>query len=66
VKAAGRRDRTAALRDPAGHLPGWAGLRLADMDAGYATEWGDLAGLGGLRALMPHPSPAVQRSNGPS
>ena len=25
----------------------------ADLDAGQITEWGDLAGLPGLRALMP-------------
>ncbi len=39
--------------DPAAALPGWARLRLAELDNGYATEWGDLAGREGLRILMP-------------
>lgn len=39
--------------DPGAALPGWLRLRLAELDAGQITEWGDLAGLPGLRALMP-------------
>ncbi|WP_323019731.1 hypothetical protein [Pararhodobacter sp.] len=39
--------------DPAAGLPGWARARLQELDAGYATEWGDLAGIEGVRVLMP-------------
>ncbi|MFN4099627.1 MAG: hypothetical protein ACK4GT_07610, partial [Pararhodobacter sp.] len=37
AEAFGRRYGTAAAADPAETLPGWAQLRLADLDAGYAT-----------------------------
>lgn len=32
-------------------LPAWLRSRLAGLDQGYATEWGDLAGLKGVRTL---------------
>lgn len=47
-----RRYGRAVPRDAAAALPGWVRHRLAELDAGYVTEWGDIAGIEGLRALM--------------
>lgn len=55
AEAFARRYGAAAPRDPAAGLPAWARLRLAELDAGYATEWADLAAIDGVRALMPSP-----------
>ncbi|MCB1390731.1 MAG: hypothetical protein KDK12_16575 [Rhodobacteraceae bacterium] len=50
-----RRYGVSVPHDPAGALPGWVRVRLSQLDAGYATEWGDLASLDGVRVLMPPP-----------
>ena len=33
--------------------PAWLSRRLADLDAGYLTEWGDLSSQAGVQALQP-------------
>lgn len=43
----------APVADLAAPLPGWVRNRLAELDAGYTTEWADLAGLDGVQVLMP-------------
>lgn len=53
AEAFGRRYGTAAKKDPAAQQPGWVRNRLAELDSGYATEWGDILGIDGVRGLMP-------------
>ena len=53
AEAFGRRYGTAVPKDPAASQPGWVRNRLAKLDAGYATEWGDILGIDGVRGLMP-------------
>ena len=53
IEAFDRRYPAGANPSAARDLPGWLPPRLRELDAGYATEWGDLAGLTGVRVLSP-------------
>lgn len=51
IEAFARRFGQSAAADAHQALPGWLRSRLAGLDQGYATEWGDLAGLKGVQTL---------------
>ncbi|MBN8290351.1 hypothetical protein JI664_00070 [Rhodobacter sp. NTK016B] len=48
-----RRFGRASPPDPAQALPEWIRQRLDALDAGYLTEWADLAALSGVEAITP-------------
>ncbi|PWE28719.1 hypothetical protein C4N9_12125 [Pararhodobacter marinus] len=48
-----RRFGTVAPRDRESDLPPWIRERLRALDAGYGTEWADLAALSGIEAITP-------------
>ncbi|MCA2013457.1 hypothetical protein LCM17_18340 [Cereibacter sphaeroides] len=51
---------TAATPEPLIRLPGWIRSRLEDLDAGYDTEWADLAAQHGVRVLL---TPGAESTN---